>query len=64
MKPAQNRSGLPVVTLAVKTAFEKSSDDRNQVAMDVAELLFGIVHAKGYLNQPRIFIPIQSNLPQ
>lgn len=47
---------LPVLTLANKGRFENSSEYANQVANDVAELLFGIAQEE-YRDQPRIYVP-------
>lgn len=48
---------LPVLTLANKPKFEKSSEYAKQVASDVANLLFAIF-LEGNRDQPRIWIPI------
>lgn len=47
---------LPVLTLANKERFDTSAGYAQRVAIDVAELLFGIVHEE-YRDQPRIFVP-------
>jgi len=47
---------LPVLTLADKARFLKEADYRARVAIDVAELLFGIP-AGEYRDQPRIWLP-------
>lgn len=47
---------LPVITLANKTEFERSADYRRQVAIDVAELLFGLANGD-YLDESRIYVP-------
>ncbi len=48
---------LPVLTLANKGKFEHSERYATEVANDVANLLFSIVHGK-VRNQPRIFVPL------
>ena len=48
---------LPVLTLANKGRFEHSREYAEQVASDVAELLFGIVHTE-YRDQARIYVPL------
>jgi hypothetical protein len=50
------RGHLPVLTLANKGRFENSSSYAKQVAIDVAELLFGIAQGE-YRDQPRIYVP-------
>lgn len=51
------RSGqLPVLTLANKVTFEHSREYADRVAVDVAELLFGITQEQ-YRDQPRIYVP-------
>jgi hypothetical protein len=47
---------LPVLTLANKVTFEHSLDYADRVAIDVAELLFGIAQQQ-YRDQPRIYVP-------
>jgi hypothetical protein len=47
---------LPVVTLANKIEFERSADYRQRVAIDVAELLFGLANGD-YLDERRIYVP-------
>lgn len=47
---------LPILTLANKGTFEHSASYAKRVAIDVAELLFGIAHEE-YRDQPRIFVP-------
>ena len=47
---------LPVLTLADKGKFERSAAYAKRVAIDVAELLFGIAHEE-YRDQPRIYVP-------
>jgi hypothetical protein len=47
---------LPVLTLSSKTKFERSAEYRERVAVDVAELLFGIVQGE-YRDRDRIFVP-------
>ena len=49
---------LPVLTLSIKRKFETNRDYAEQVATDVAELLFGI-NQGDYRDQPRIFVPRQ-----
>lgn len=48
---------LPVLTLANKGRFEHSASYAKRVAIDVAELLFGIVHEE-YRDRPRIYVPL------
>lgn len=48
---------LPVLTLANKGKFERSKAYATNVAIDVADLLFGI-HHENIRNQPRIFVPL------
>ncbi len=48
---------LPVLTLANKGRFHHGRDYAQQVASDVAELLFGIAHQGQYRDQPRIYVP-------
>ncbi|OWK43419.1 hypothetical protein FRUB_03018 [Fimbriiglobus ruber] len=48
---------LPVLTLANKGRFENSPKYAEQVAKDMAELLFTIFH-EGVRDRPRIFVPI------
>lgn len=50
------RGHLPVFTLANKGKFEHSRAYAEQVATDVAELMFGIAH-HDYLEQARIYVP-------
>ncbi len=47
---------LPVLTLANKARFESDRVYAEQVATDVAELLFGI-EQEDYRDQPRIYVP-------
>ena len=47
---------LPVLTLANKRRFEHSTIYAKRVAIDVAELLFGIFHDE-YRDEPRIYVP-------
>jgi hypothetical protein len=47
---------LPVLTLANKGRFENSTEYARRVAIDVAELLFGIAHGE-YRDRARIFVP-------
>ena len=47
---------LPVLTLSSKSAFEGRARYREQVATDVAEVLFGVIQGE-YLDQPRIYVP-------
>ena len=47
---------LPVLTLANKGRFERSTAYAKRVAIDVAELLFGIAQEE-YRDQPRIYVP-------
>ncbi len=47
---------LPVLTLANKTRFENNAAHAEQVATDVAELLFGIAQGD-YRDQSRILVP-------
>lgn len=47
---------LPVLTLANKGKFEHSRRYAEQVATDVAELLFGVTQGE-YRDQSRIFVP-------
>jgi len=49
---------LPVLTLANKGRFEHSRAYAQQVAEDVAELLFGVAQNE-YRDQPRIYVPRQ-----
>ncbi len=51
---------LPVLTLANKSKFDHSRAYAEQVANDIAELLFGIEHGE-YLDEPRIFVPRLAN---
>jgi hypothetical protein len=51
---------IPVLTLANKSKFDHSRAYAEQVAIDVAELLFGIEHGE-YRDQPRIFVPRFAN---
>jgi len=50
---------LPVLTLASKPRFERSPEYASQVAVDIAELLFGIVQGE-YRDRPRIYVPLTS----
>jgi hypothetical protein len=45
-----------VLTLANKTTFERSQEYSDRVAVDVAELLFGVTVGQ-YRDQPRIYVP-------
>ncbi len=47
---------LPILTLANKGRFEHSARYAKRVAIDVAELLFGIAQEE-YRDQPRIYVP-------
>lgn len=47
---------LPLVTLANKIEFEHSADYRQRVAIDVAELLFGVAMGE-YRGESRIYVP-------
>ena len=47
---------LPVLTLANKGRFEHSRGYAERVAIDVAELLFGIAQGE-YRDQPRVYVP-------
>lgn len=47
---------LPVLTLASKRKFEEKSEYAKRVAIDIAEILFGIAQGE-YRDQPRIFVP-------
>ncbi len=47
---------FPVLTLANKKKFERNSIYAERVAVDVAELLFGIAHQE-YRDRPRIYVP-------
>jgi hypothetical protein len=47
---------LPVLTLTSKRRFDLEPGYAEQVADDLAELLFGIVHGD-YLDQQRIYVP-------
>jgi hypothetical protein len=51
---------LPVLTLANKGKFENSASYATNVAEDVAELLFS-VFVESVRNQPRIFVPLDSD---
>ena len=48
---------LPVVTLANKGHFERDRIYAEKVAVDIAELLFGI-ESGDYCDQPRIYVPV------
>jgi len=48
---------LPVLTVSNKTMLEKNSEYAAQVALDVAELLFGIEDGE-YRDRPRIYVPL------
>jgi hypothetical protein len=48
---------LPVVTLANKGHFERDRAYAEGVAIDIAELLFGI-ESNDYRDQPRIYVPL------
>lgn len=56
LKDSWRMGCLPVLTLANKGRFENSANYANRVAVDVAELLFGVAHEE-YLDQPRIYVP-------
>jgi hypothetical protein len=47
---------LPVLTLSNKSRFERARGYAEQVATDVAELMFGIEQEE-YRDQPRIYVP-------
>jgi hypothetical protein len=47
---------LPVLTLGDKNRFENSPEYRERVAMEVADLLFGIVDEE-FCDTDRIFVP-------
>jgi hypothetical protein len=47
---------FPVLTLSNKSKFRHNREYAEQVAIDVAELLFGISQGE-YRNQPRIWVP-------
>lgn len=49
---------LPILMLANKRRFEAGGAYAERVARDVAELLFGIEQGQ-YVDQPRIFVPLQ-----
>lgn len=49
---------LPVLTLSNKRRFERDRAYADEVAREVAELLFGIEQQE-YRDQPRIYIPLQ-----
>ena len=51
---------LPVITLANKSKFNHSRSYSKQVAIDVAELLFGIKQGE-YRDQMRIFVPLATS---
>jgi hypothetical protein len=51
---------LPVLTLANKSKFETSASYAQKIAIDVAELLFGIAFGE-YHDQPRIYVPRSPN---
>jgi hypothetical protein len=51
---------LPVVTLANKGKFDHSVDYAKRVAIDVAELLFGIYQGQ-YRDQRRIYVPFSAS---
>jgi hypothetical protein len=57
-----NEGHLPVLTLSNKGRFEHSRAYAEQVASDVAELLFGISQGQ-YRDQPRIYVPLTNTLP-
>lgn len=48
---------LPILTVSNKTMLEKNSAYAEQVAIDVAELLFGIEDGE-YRDRPRIYVPL------
>jgi hypothetical protein len=47
---------LPLITLANKIEFEHNSEYRQRVAIDVAELLFGVALGD-YRDESRIYVP-------
>lgn len=47
---------LPLITLANKIEFEHSTNYRQRVAVDVAELLFGVAMGD-YCDESRIYVP-------
>lgn len=47
---------LPVLTLANKMRFEHDRKYAEQVATDLAEIMFGL-SGQEYLDQPRIYVP-------
>ncbi|HJT30586.1 MAG TPA: DUF5615 family PIN-like protein [Pirellulales bacterium] len=47
---------LPVLTLADKRRFERSTEYRRRVAADIADVLFGITGGE-YRDRDRIFVP-------
>jgi hypothetical protein len=51
---------LPVLTLSNKGRFEHSRCYAEQVATDVAELLFGVANGQ-YRDQTRIFVPLTNS---
>jgi hypothetical protein len=51
---------FPVLTLANKSKFDHRRAYAERVAIDIAELLFGIEHGD-YLDQARIFLPRLAN---
>jgi len=51
---------LPVLTLANKNHFEHRRAYAEQVAVDVAELVFGVCHGE-YRDQPRIYVPREAS---
>jgi hypothetical protein len=48
---------IPVVTVSDKTKLETNSEYAEQVAFDLAELLFGIEQGE-YRDRPRIYVPL------
>jgi hypothetical protein len=56
------RIGLvPVLTLSSKGRFEHDREFAMRVAIDIAEVLFGIVQEQDYLDRPRIYVPLKSD---
>ena len=50
---------LPVLTLSSKDRFQRDRVYAEQVAADIAEVLFGVPD-KQYLDRPRIYVPLKS----
>jgi hypothetical protein len=50
---------IPILTLANKVKFEHDPDYAMQVAIDLAELVFGIAEGE-YRDRPRIYVPLHS----